>query len=638
MKHEVREVLFVSADGSCEGVQVMAEPGSFPKLAVPSPSWPGELPGALSKVSCRVARDTDPGGDQGVIFLMPADSDPDTFTVKFVRMRNGSIAVPGGFPKFAVPSRKFWPGKLPEAGEVVRVRIQDDSKPEDPRGGVLFLVPATAEICEASAQAQPAPAPERLQGTLTLRNSSAAKSASVQTVSQPVICTTGHGRHTCAWYVRAVLSENGGHQAEVKRVASLSGGKQTWLVPDTNSIKPRFPRPVVEALVSLFSDIRLSKANRERLAAERLAALPPDGKVEPAADAQAADEIAGQPEPLSRCHAHAPQPQQAEEPATDLNLLGKQDLISHLTDPVDAAVIGIERWEHLVTAEKLGEETGVFNVLVDSQVVGLYDCHGKISRLSMPLTISGVKVSLSNGQSFCVFSHSLYVLNVNNSRRRCVFSDTGNADLVDRKVISWAEAETLVEGAVVGHEFRFQFLGKWLTTGRSWLPVKRPQGAAEWKAASIKALPSDFNWEAYLNALNGKLEGELIACDAQARAQHQASKEQRLTEHQQQVRAIIGKMWQGSEDVLRTDRIEETGTMIFHTQCHTGEVLHIVDNAQPGSIYVLERDDDARAIAAGSIPRSEARKRFFHIDHRDGWERALEKVVAKGIPAGLRAA
>ena len=511
------------------------------------------------------------------------------------------------FTKISFVSKNY-KGEQPRCGELWDCVVVFDTMLDDPRKGVLYLrplkrtgaasAPAAAEAAVGTAAAEAAIAAAPVRETLRLN----------QRISPP----PRFGRRTpivrTAW---DVSTETSGGQERVRVTwTQFKGDKvvrtQSWQVNRFDHVPERWaPRVKAQVLTAL------ARIN-ERIKAATTAAL--EDSLEDALR-QSVVENAGS-------VTTAPVAPLFDSTNTAPRIKGR------LVNPVAIEVVSIEPFEHRMTRS----DTSVFK---DEVRLGALHWFSPMIDRGTATIVHGRRITLSNGETFEICSHtvSIVVRTVQDGRRRmidseAVFSSCRKLELVDRREVTWEEAEKLTVGDLVGHEFRFQWVGERLTNGKVWIPRKRPSGAAEWAKLPLPALPPQL-WDDFLAGLEGKFLAELIPFQTRVRESAKVEKEEKLTVRQNALRKVVNAyMWKGGDEGCERVAIGETGNVIYHVRRPDRWPLFVLDNAGVGSFYIFDNVEDATSVANGTVTRLEARKRFRHIDHRPGWEDEVTKLLA----------
>lgn len=183
---------------------------------------------------------------------------------------------------------------------------------------------------------------------------------------------------------------------------------------------------------------------------------------------------------------------------------------------------------------------------------------------------------------------------------------------------------TLVGEASGGQGYPFQWVGDWLTNGEVWFPRQRPNGS-EWQEYPVPAIPAEC-WELFLGGLAGKSLVELIPYRAQVIARG-PRKEAALTARQKKVATLVAThMWSGNEECKR---VSVGRNVIFIANRTNKQPVHIVDNPGKGALYIFDDYDRARALADGSVTRTNAIKAgVTRVIHLKNWQARVAKHLS----------
>ncbi len=165
---------------------------------------------------------------------------------------------------------------------------------------------------------------------------------------------------------------------------------------------------------------------------------------------------------------------------------------------VDITVEKFERISHELSLQKeLGARQAVY---ADGKRLGLLDRWSSAPASSFPFVIEGLNIYLSNGTKLTVHDRALgVILSWENGRPKTAkaFSSSIDCAVGDRTVLNWGDALDLKEGSHFARDYKFQWVGNWLTNGIVWLPRERPCGS-EWRDYTIPAIPEEY-WSLFVD-------------------------------------------------------------------------------------------------------------------------------------------
>jgi hypothetical protein len=309
----------------------------------------------------------------------------------------------------------------------------------------------------------------------------------------------------------------------------------------------------------------------------------------------------------------------------------RQKLIGELVGATDVTVVAIFAEEQRVTLVQPRNDHA--SVYVNGEIAGIYgDQRSSLRwRSEFPFTMKTLHLKLSSGETLVVHSHDLKLFDRPNGmvlRPGRSFSETCKAALVDKPELKWKEAEKLRIGSVLGHEYRFQWVGDFLTEGTVWFPRQRPLGGVAWRDLPVKSIPEE-SYPRYLKGLEGIRLAELLAYHAKATAPKETSGPKLSPRQQGVYKLCTGKMWTGNDD-CKDVTLGPTGDIIYHVVRQGKPKLYLLDSARVRAIVLFREDQygDAVEFAEGTRKRREAWGEYPRIIHNPGWEQVLEQVLS----------
>jgi hypothetical protein len=167
---------------------------------------------------------------------------------------------------------------------------------------------------------------------------------------------------------------------------------------------------------------------------------------------------------------------------------------------------------------------------------------------------------------------------------------------------------------------------KWLSDGYYSLPEKRPEGRdwEQYRALAPKAIEPPF-WMPFLEGLEGKCLDKLLGfAPFVSAARLPRRRPKPLTERQEKLRNIIGKMWKGGDEGVAV------GLCVRFTvkRARALGTAYVIDNPAYGAVYFFATQEEADEFARGSVSRLSLRPIQEHVDHVGDWEGKTALVLA----------
>lgn len=309
---------------------------------------------------------------------------------------------------------------------------------------------------------------------------------------------------------------------------------------------------------------------------------------------------------------------------------------SKLQRPVPITVVSVTTKQINCTSDDAPRPS----ILVDGQVVGLYDRHCSGSLMQFPMVVNSLTLVLSTGTELTISDRDLSVLvevaateeKSRSLQRTAVIRSKLPLDRGDRRELTFSEATQLEAGDILAYEYPFQWhqgIGTdepKLTNGRVWLPRKHPRGPTAWAKLGIPPVPA-ASWELFLSSLEGNICADLLDHRQRVIPPKRQPKERKLNALQRQMQAIVqGKMWKGTGD---GEPIWVGAMVIFQAHRKQSGVTFVVDNPGKGAIFAFPTLGQAKELAEGELTRTDARHQgYVRIEHRERWEQKLAEYLA----------
>ncbi len=273
-------------------------------------------------------------------------------------------------------------------------------------------------------------------------------------------------------------------------------------------------------------------------------------------------------------------------------------------------------------------------VYADDEIVGKLSRSYKADSLASPVLVPFVEIELSTGKKFKLHSRPMKVVVRDSHFGSGTYAgrifDTYTEVTLPRGTVQYTYEDTagLSEGDVLYYtEYPFQWVrgGTRLSNGQYSFPHQRPHGH-EWRGLPVSPIPEAY-YDAFLAAIEGKFLADLVDLDAVVKRVKPAEEKKEKTPRQQSLERTLsatGALWRGTAECTQ---VMLGQVIIFEVPRQSLPTCFVCDNPGVGAIYFFDTAEEARQLASGHTARSKLRPTQPHVDHVDGWESEVTRLL-----------
>lgn len=277
-------------------------------------------------------------------------------------------------------------------------------------------------------------------------------------------------------------------------------------------------------------------------------------------------------------------------------------------------------------------------VHVDGHPVGKLSRSWKADDLSVPVSVPCVEIELSNGKKFKLHSRPMKVVVADShfgtgTYAGRIFDTYTEIELPRGKVqYTFEDTSGLNAGDILDWtEYPFQWIrgGTVLSNGQYAFPRERPHGA-EWGPLPVKQIPAPY-YTAFLAAIEGRFLTDLIDLETVVTHVKKPAEDDQPKEKTQRQKALertlapsTGALWRGTAECKQ---VMLGQVIVFEVPRENLPTVFVCDNPGVGAIYFFDTAEEARQLASGLTARSKLRPTQPHVDHVEGWEAEVTRLL-----------